>query len=125
MQARHLLRQIGGEDEHPGRRGGDDAGQLLGVQAPVERRVDGSQLAAGKERIQMLYAVVGQNSHPVTLAHAGRVAQPVGEAVGAGVHLPERQSPLRVFPAIDDGETVGRVQFAPGQVVADVHGALP
>ena len=57
--------------------------------------MDGAQLAAGKEAIEMFDAVEGEDGYAVAEADSGRVAQPVRQAVGPLVEFSVGQARFR------------------------------
>src|SRR5690606_25838468 len=66
--------------------------------------------------------IARQDSDPVAFADPGGGAQPVREAVGAGIHLAVRQAQLGLFAGIDDRQAFRGVEFASTQVISNVHG---
>src|SRR5690606_26032977 len=57
LQQGHALAELIREDEDARRRPLQDVGRLAPVEAPVQGGVDGAELAAGKEEVEMLDAV--------------------------------------------------------------------
>lgn len=72
--------------------------QFAQGQTPVERNQDRSQQCAGKEGIQVLRKIVGQDCHPRTLTNAVLPIQDCGQSPGSLVERPVRQirSTLRI-----------------------------
>ncbi len=98
-------------DQRLGRRVLDEAHQFAPVEPPVEGSMDGAQLAAGIDQVQVLDAVAGQNRHPVAVAHAHLVAQPVGQPIDSPVPLLVGQPQRGVLARVDDGQFIGAVDL--------------
>ena len=109
----HDLFEIVGIEQYGWRGVRQDADQFAPVETPVEGGVDGAQLAAGIDQVQVLDAVAGQDGHPVAVAHAGHIAQPVGQPVDAPVPFLIGQTQLGLLAGVNDGQFVGAIDLAP------------
>src|SRR4029077_18602328 len=96
---------------------GEDELQLVRDEAPVERHVDGTDLADGIERLDELSAVHQQEGDTISLAHTDP-AQAVGDAVGAGVELAVGQP--TTSRRLDERLGVRREMGTPAQQVTNV-----
>ena len=126
-----LLRQQGDAvlegiivDQHGWGDFGQNLLQLAPVQPPVQRGMNRPQLAAGEEDVQVLNPIQRQHRHPVALADAGGVAQPVRQPVGPFVQLGETEPQFRIFACVYNRQRLRAVDRAPAEIIADVHSIL-
>ena len=76
------------------------------MKAPVEGRVDGTQLAAGEEAVQVLHTIPRQDGDPVPFGNPGLVFEPICQAVDSPVPLAIGQAQVRIFASIDDRQLI-------------------
>ncbi len=100
-----------GEDQHLRGDVTKNIEQFLPVQAPVESRVNRTQLGTGEEQVQVFVTVFRQNRHAVVFIDALGF-QPVGQFVRAPVGFAIGQPPFGRFARVDEGEFGGAVEFA-------------
>ena len=77
-------------DEHPGIAVVDDVGDLVGRQVRVDARVVEARALGGGHRLEVAQVVLDEHRHVVAAAQPGGPEE-MGQAVGVGLELGERQ----------------------------------